>query len=155
MYENDYVVSTRTMAVGPAFEMDGQSKVYERNEDVLVVKDSAMDIISEGCLLGGASYEGRKDAVRYRTGVKRKVPVPMNVFQKIGAMPTHSPRLHNCFWLFPYHIKTIASHPKNHLHSEITFLDGQQLHIDVSAYSLRLQKMRAWEAFSIFFSPSS
>ncbi|MFB4165218.1 competence protein ComK [Alteribacillus sp. JSM 102045] len=148
---DEYLISRSTMAIVPAFEIEGQSKIYERNKGVMLVEEKSMNIISEGCLLGGSSYDGRKDAVKYRTGVKSKIPVPMNVFKKIGAMPTHSPRLYECHWLFPYHIKSISPHPDQELHSVITFYDGQELHIDVSPYSLRLQKMKAFEAFTIFF----
>ncbi|WP_158736812.1 competence protein ComK [Alteribacillus sp. YIM 98480] len=150
-YSEDYLISPNTMAVSPFFEEGGQSRIYERNSDIMVVGESAMNIISEGCLLGGASYEGRKDAVKYRTDIKCKLPVPMNVLKRIGAMPTHSPRTDECHWLFPYHIKFINPHPDTKFHSEVVFLDGQTLRVNISPYSLKLQKMRATEAFSIFF----
>jgi competence protein ComK len=80
--------------------------VLEQNKRY-AVNMSAKEIIENSCLYYGSSYEGRKDAVKYRTDFRRKLPIPISISRNIYAFPTHSPDDYKCAWIFHRFIKCI------------------------------------------------
>ncbi len=74
------------------------SKVYE-NGEVFRVKSCAFDIIKEGCLFFGSSYEGRAYYTGSMLGYKMKLPIILEESYPIIFFPTSSPRKNNCIWI--------------------------------------------------------
>lgn len=144
---NDYEVNPRTMALIPARNIDYQTIVLESGRKIHVTK-SPLQLIKEACRDGGATYEGRYKAVTHKTGIHKKVPIPISQLDQIYAFPTHSAKQFNCHWIFYHHLKAINLAP--HKKSIITFCDHQELEIEVSAYVLKQQMLRTAHCFLLF-----
>ncbi|MGO4890680.1 competence protein ComK [Anaerobacillus sp. MEB173] len=79
------------------------------------------------------------------TGVKQKVPIPIDPVNKIYAITTHSATQFECRWLFYHQIKMVqAAGDKdgNEQSSVVILNDFQQLKLDVSHYTLEKQLQR-------------
>jgi len=144
---NDYQVNPRTMALIPARNIDYQTIVLEPG-NIFHVMQSPIKLIKDACKEGGATYEGRYKAVTHKTGIHKKVPIPISQLDQIYAFPTHSAKQFNCHWIFYHHLKSIKL--GTYKKSIITFTDYQQLEIDVSAYILKQQTLRTAHCFLLF-----
>jgi competence protein ComK len=89
-----YEINNHTLALLPAYHPDYDAVAIEPDGE-LKIRKPPLAIIQQGCLEGGASYVGRRDAVKYLTGAKNKVPIPVNPHENIYAFPTHSPKPKN------------------------------------------------------------
>ncbi|WP_227938687.1 competence protein ComK [Alkalihalobacillus deserti] len=138
---NDYEISKDTLALIPAKHVDYYTIVIEKDQQ-LYVKKTTRQLIEPACLEGGASYEGRRDAVSHQIGVRNKVPIPINPREDIYAFPTHSPKQFECSWIFFHHIKSIKPHQKASNQSIVTFKNDQHLSINVSFSTLERQMHR-------------
>lgn len=136
-----YEINPNTMAILPAYHIDYQAIVWERTQHYYVKKPS-LQLIKEACLVGGADFDGRRAAVTYKTGITSKSPIPIHPSEQIYAFPTHSPKLHECHWLFYHHIKSLHRHPDTPTHTIVTFHDEKELLLPVSHYSLERQMQR-------------
>ncbi|OLO25325.1 hypothetical protein BTR23_24885 [Alkalihalophilus pseudofirmus] len=141
MILDHYEINKNTAALLPAYHTDYQTTVWEKDQR-FHVKKTPLELIKEACLEGGADYSGRKAAVTYKTGVSIKVPIPLIPQEQIYAFPTHSPKLHECHWLFYHHIKTIQRHPDTPTHTIITFTDEKELLLHVSYHTMERQLQR-------------
>ncbi len=132
------------MALLPVAHTDYNTIVFEFNQQ-LFVKETPWQLIQSSCLENCSTYEGRRAAVMYHMGIKRKVPIPINPSKNLFTFPTHSPTEFECSWIFFNHILEIIQHPsieKNSLQSIITFKNNQQLPVNVSHYILEKQFQR-------------
>ncbi len=132
------------MALLSASHLDYEVIALEEHQKLFVRKTS-IDLIKSACLDGGSTYEGRRTAVTHQTGSKQKVPIPVNPLHHIFAFPTHSPRAHECNWIFYHHVHTIQAHSSPEdasIQSIITFKNGQQLPMEESPYILEKQMQR-------------
>ncbi|WP_209121705.1 competence protein ComK [Alkalihalobacillus sp. BA299] len=136
-----YEINRDTSALLPVYHLDYQTVVWERDQRYHV-KKTPLQLIREACLEGGADYDGRRAAVTHKTGVTSKIPLPVNPHEQIYAFPTHSPKLHECHWLFYHHIKSIERHTDTPTHSIITFKDDKELLLPVSFHTIERQMQR-------------
>lgn len=134
----NYELNKDTITLIPAYHTDYDTIVWERDQQ-LFVKKPLLQLIREGCMEGGSEYDGRRAAVIHKTGVHSKVPIPINPREQIYAFPTHSPKLHECVWIFYHHIKSFKPNPKQANQSIITFLTGKDLILDISFTILERQ----------------
>lgn len=92
---DDYEVNRSTVALLSVAHIDYCTIVLEENRQ-LYVRKTPTQIVKASCLEGGSTYDGRRTAIRYRTGSKQKVPIPINPRENIFAFPTHSPKAFEC-----------------------------------------------------------
>ncbi|WP_088104311.1 competence protein ComK [Halalkalibacter urbisdiaboli] len=137
----DYEINKDTMALQPATDIGYETIVVERNQ-VLYVNKTPLQLIEAACLEGGASYEGRREAVSYLIGARNKVPLPISPGEHIYALPTHSPKQFECIWLFYYHIKTFKPDPKFPNQTIIIFKSNLDLTLNVSYSTIEKQMQR-------------
>lgn len=136
-----YEITSNTLALIPAAQIDYDTIVLEP-QGQLHVRKTPMQLIEPACLEGGASYDGRRLAVSYQTGSRKKIPIPINPLDEIYAFPTHSPKQFNCHWIFYHHVKAIKPHHQLASHAIVTFKSGQQLTLPVSYHTLERQMHR-------------
>ena len=135
---HSYEVNKQTYALIPIAHLEYNTLVLEEKRKIYV-KQTPKQIIHESCLKGGASYEGRRKAVMYKTNIQRKVPIPIDPLQDIFAFPTHSPDHFHCHWIFPNHILSSASLPKSRYETTITFKNKETITLPISRTSLEKQ----------------
>ncbi|SDM58332.1 competence protein ComK [Sediminibacillus halophilus] len=142
--QKDYKITKQTMALLTACQMEYETVVIERNRQ-LYIKRPPLQLIKNACLNAGSSYDGRRSAVIYHTGSKKKVPIPVSPENNIFAFPTCSPDTLPCNWIFLEHIFDIKSIPKkekNSIQSIIVFHNGVQLQMKESKRVLEKQFQR-------------
>ncbi|WP_138419866.1 competence protein ComK [Aquibacillus sediminis] len=140
----DYHVNEQTIALLPATHIDYDTIVLEVGRK-LYVKKTPLQLIKQACLAGGASYDGRRKAVIYQMGVKRKVPIPICPQRKLFAYPTQSPSEFNCHWIFYHHVQSIRpnlSIKNPDIKTIITFKNGEQIFMNESYYVFEKQMQR-------------
>ncbi|QDI91842.1 hypothetical protein EPH95_12185 [Salicibibacter halophilus] len=140
-----YRVSANTMAILPAAQ---GSIIYERNQTVVHCREKPLHIIRRSCLDGGSSLEGRLDAVRYKTKLARKLPIPINMEENWFAFPTAGLRDHDCCWVFYQHIDSVVASQGEGCH--IYFRDQQMIAVKKSLYTLHRQLQRTGWIMSLF-----
>lgn len=133
-----YEINKQTFALIPIAHMEYDTLVLEENRKIYV-KQTPKQIIHTACLKGGASYEGRRKAVMYKTKIKRKVPIPINPRQDIFAFPTHSPDQFHCHWIFPNHILSTESKRNSRQKTIVTFKNNEKITLPISRMSLEKQ----------------
>ncbi|MCL7748760.1 competence protein ComK [Halalkalibacter alkaliphilus] len=137
----DYEINRDTIALLPAYHSDYYTIVLERDQEYYV-KQTPMQLIKEACLEGGADYAGRRKAVIHKLGVQSKVPIPVNPLDQIFAFPTHSPKLHECSWIFYHHIRSIRVNAHEPSQTIISFKNYKELPLSISYPSLEKQMHR-------------
>ncbi|GGH88638.1 competence protein ComK [Pullulanibacillus pueri] len=141
-----YEITLDTVAILNARDIDYHTVVLEPNDNQVHVKKRPLQLIKAGCLDGGASYNGRREAVIHELCPRKrwnKVPIPVYPQEGIYAFPTHSPDDEYCYWIFYHHVKTIIPHPTNRKKSIVLFKDRKKpLHVKVSYSSLYRQYVR-------------
>ncbi|WP_087974847.1 competence protein ComK [Oceanobacillus rekensis] len=153
-FKSDYIPTRETMALLPYTPLGDTSLVIEHNEQ-FIVRKSPIELIKKACLENHSTYDGRRDAVVYQTGYKRKVPIPINPGSDLYSFPTHSTTDPHCSWLF-YHsisnIKPASGLTNPQLRTIITFHNGKQIPIDISYYTLKKQMGRTLTCIFVFSS---
>ncbi|WP_180954183.1 competence protein ComK [Bacillus sp. M6-12] len=138
MEENErYKVSRSTMALEPAQHPLYQTKISDLKGTYYTRKSIRM-LLNEACLNGGAGYSGRLESARWLLKHYKKTPLLICPLQRIYAFPTHSPKSHECMWIFPRHLQSFddATHTA-------TFKNGTKLIVNCSPHVFHKQKGRA------------
>ena len=141
---DSYQITPATCALLPTRSLDHQTKVIEE-EQILYVKQSPFDVIKHNCLLNGADYAGRINAITYHLHFKRKVPVAIH--PTIHAFPTHRVNSFECIWLFA---KQITRTQAKNNHSKIVFKNNTTLKLPISNHILTKQSMRCAEVANLY-----
>lgn len=150
----DYQVNEKTMALVPAKHERARTLVLETNGE-FYVEEPVVSIIEQACLEGGASYEGRKQAVIHRIGVKHKAPIPICPLSGIYAFPTHSIRSFENIWLFYTHVLLFEEFNDGTIpKTMITFSNKESITVPLSHYSVNQQMKRTRQCIGQF-SPTS
>lgn len=146
-----YDINQSTMALLAASHTDYATIVLEPNRK-LFVKKPALKLVQSSCLDGYSTYDGRRTAIIYHTGAKRKVPIPINPSKNIYAFPTHSPTEYCCNWIFYHHVKNIIPirSSTDKVQSTIIFHDQQQLTMNESYFVLEKQMQRTAMCILLF-----
>jgi competence protein ComK len=139
---DNYEISENTLALKPAYNLEYSTIVLEGKEEYYVRK-TPLELIKRAALIGGAEYDGRRFAVSYLTGIKKKVPIPINPQKNIYTFPTQSPSQMDCHWIFFSHVNLIsgAASVKKTI---IVFENGKKLELKESAHVLDKQMYRTW-----------
>ncbi|MDA3130954.1 hypothetical protein GJS40_13165 [Aliibacillus thermotolerans] len=145
----NYVVNSRTMALVPVLQGDMKTKIYEKGNEVKFSEYSPIQIMRLSCLERGASLEGRFESIRYRLGVKQKVPVPIDLFADIYGIPLLSPRNVENVWLFLNHVEK-AEIVVAGRQASILFPDGQLLVVNTTKYIIDQQIAKASKCKLLF-----
>lgn len=139
-----YHVNTDTMAILSAAHPDYDAIALEPNCECHIQKPP-LHLIKQACLEGGSSYEGRRAAVVYQTGIKHKIPIPISPLEQIYAFPTHSPKEFECTWIFPNHVRQIIPYilPNQPNQTKIIFQNLTHIILPVSYYTIEKQIQRS------------
>lgn len=139
-----YEVNKNTMALLSIPHPDFDSIALEPSFE-LSIRKPPLPLIKQACLEGGSSYEGRRAAVVYQTGVKHKVPIPINPLERIYAFPTHSPKEFECAWIFPNHVRQVTPYllPNQPNQTKVVFQNLTHIILPVSYYTIEKQIQRS------------
>jgi competence protein ComK len=88
----------------------------------------------------------------HKTGIDKKVLIPINPNENIYAFPTHSPSLHECIWIFYFNVKEFKPNGNNKAQTIITFNNSKELLVDVS-YQIIKEQMFQTSYCVLRFSP--
>jgi competence protein ComK len=135
-------ISENTMMIEPVKDLVYKSKIINIEGEKLSEK-SPMKLIREGCLEGGSTYQGRKEAMKQLLNISQRVPIPIIPERGIYAFPTHSPDNWNNNWIFFFHIKKVV--PESINKAKIIFKNGEQITLDISYHSITKQRQRTSE----------
>lgn len=147
-----YKVNEQTVALLPAFHASYCTIVWEIDR-ILYVEQTPLQIITSSCLHSGASYDGRRSAVIHLTGLKKKVPIPINPENNIYAFPSHSGNHKLCHWLFFNHIVSIeevSPFKDPEYRSMVVFTNDQKLMMRLTTRVLQMQLYRTSECIRKF-----
>lgn len=139
-----YKINERTLALLPAKHMNYATIAYEHNKQYFV-QQTPIQLVKAACLDHGSTYQGRREAVMYHTGYKRKVPIPISTSREIYTFPTSKSTEFECIWVFPTYIQSVIHHPAPKTHSAqsiVQFKNGLQLPLDISSYIIHKQMER-------------
>ncbi len=132
---NNYRITTKTLAILPVQDLQYQSKIIEQEEEY-DHSSSPFDIIKENCLHYGSSYEGRKSSIQYHLDFKQKTPIPIHPARNIYAFPTHSAKSFECAWLFFLGVSDIKIGQEKTL---LQFTNGKYIYLSISSYIIQKQ----------------
>lgn len=139
----EFVINPLTLAILPmGFEGDKlYSKVYQLDEEYeLYTSFKPLELIKNACIIYGASYDGRKEACRYLTGITHKIPITIDPTNSIYFFPTNSPNKLSCAWIAYEHVKTYTKVDSSN--TLVTFHNNMSIVIPVSKYSFDNQIKR-------------
>lgn len=134
-----YVIHPGTMALIPSKHLKYETIALEDSQRIPLIQP-AFQLIKQACLNYFSTYEGRREAVTYRTGFKRKVPIPIHPRQIM--FPTHANNDVNCFWISYHHVYQIINGPEKY-QSIVQFKNKQEITVPVSSGILKTQMKRA------------
>ncbi|MFC4386599.1 competence protein ComK [Gracilibacillus marinus] len=134
-----YLITPHTLALLPHYSIDHQTKVLETNQSILC-KEPPLQLIKLNCLIGGSSYDGRKEAMTYHFGFKQRIPIAIFPQQNLYFFPTKSPEAPDCIWLSLANIRFIKRHENK---TNVQFHNGYILTLEQSLYTVRKQHERA------------
>ncbi|MGY3716256.1 competence protein ComK [Sutcliffiella cohnii] len=143
---DEYIINSSTIAILPHFHPFLQTQVLEW-EGEYNVKEKPLYIINKNCLHYGSSYIGRREAIVHRTNYKQKTPILLSESQELIIIPTHSPEHMDCVWLMFHQVHKVASINSG---STITFHNGRELSLPVSAEVIHQQMQKASVIHSLF-----
>ncbi|MDQ0254480.1 competence protein ComK [Evansella vedderi] len=146
---NDYQINQNTMAILPVTHIDYYTIIFETNA-LFYVKKTTRELMRSACVRGGASFEGRQIAVTSKTGINRKMPIPINPDLGIYAFPTLSAKSFHCCWLFPAHIQSIEANPDKEKQSIVTLKNKHKIVLDTDKTILRQQMYRTSYCILVF-----
>lgn len=93
-----YTINKKTTALIPAKQIAYETLIIEQQETYLH-KEPALNIIEATCKEDWSSYNTRRNITIEKTGYIQKTPIPVNIKQRIIAVPTHSPNHIDCIWI--------------------------------------------------------
>ena len=126
MFQNDYEINCKTIAIIPINKM--QSKIIEEERE-LIVNQATFDIIKFSCIYFGCSYEGRYEGTKNLIGVTHKAPIVVEDSRELIFFPTKSPRHNSCSWI---NYKKLTSYFSRNKKTFITMNNGYNLELNVS-----------------------
>ncbi|WP_067841413.1 competence protein ComK [Amphibacillus sediminis] len=133
-----YQLTDQTLYIKAAYETFATTKIEEL-EYTRYAMQSSRKIIEQACINGGASYQGRIDAMKALFNLKQSVPLPISPEKGIFAFSTKSPIHHSCIWILTQHIRLIDQFEKEAI---IHYSNGKSLTITMS--KRRLDRILAY-----------
>ena len=134
---NDYEINADTLILIP---IDGNKTKVVEVDDSFIVKCSTLNIIKRSCLFFGASYEGRREAVKHLIGVDMKVPILLEESRNIIFFPTASCIHKNSIWIS---YQNLLKYTKfNEFSTVLNFRDNVGVKVDVKCNLIDNQVVR-------------
>lgn len=99
--KEDYLIGETTLALLPFAHETLQTMIIDLN-GVFYCSRKPFQLVDDSCHDGGASYDGRRKAIKRYTGITQKVPAPIRTEDYIYAVPTHSPEQYECIWIIAH-----------------------------------------------------
>ncbi|WP_102026504.1 competence protein ComK [Salirhabdus sp. Marseille-P4669] len=153
----NYRITEKTLALLPVRQLDYSTIAIEEDRKIYIQK-KPLQLICSACLDNCSTYEGRRAAVEYHTGFKRKVPIPISPSKKLYAFPTLSPSDFGCSWIMANNVNCILPASSQHnaaIQSIIVFHNGLHLEMEESCYVLEKQYQRSVMCIMQFSSTGS
>jgi competence protein ComK len=142
----NYLVTGNTIALTEIYHPEFNTKIYDV-KGIYYSKQTAKRIVHKSCLMYGASYQGRIEAVRNAFPYDKRTPLMFCPILMIYAFPTKSPDDFACRWIFPAHIQTYILE-NNHL--SVLFKNGMKLELNCSLKTYMKQKERTAHCLTHF-----
>ncbi len=143
MKENhiDYTINTSTMAIRCARHLEFQTHIIEKGSTIYS-KLPSLKLIEYACIMGGSTFKGRQDSVKFRFGIHSKIPILINHHDETILFPTHSPSHIDNTWISLEHYHKAHEHPERGK-SILEFSNGDRITVDCSLKTLHKQHQRA------------
>src|SRR5690625_2017573 len=135
-----YTITNKTLALLPAKTIEFSTIVLERERQYFI-RQTPPEIIKSSCKDYWSSYEGRLQAVFKHTTYGQKPPIPIDPENQIIAIPTHSPKHHDCHWIIYNPQLRIIPHPEKTI---LHIGQQQSITLDISTHTLQKQIERAF-----------
>lgn len=135
-----YEITPLTMAI--LCEPDENGKVRTKaieETNHLIINKSPTKIVDDACKFFGSSLKGRLDGTRDISSITHKAPIAIDPSSGMFFFPTASPINISCSWISHSHIKGVKPIQNQ---SEVTFINGQKILLDVSYGSMLNQIQR-------------
>lgn len=136
-----YKINKNTTTLLPAKQIGYETRIIEQDKEYDVT-DTAIEIIEHTCREDWASYEVRREIVSEKTGYMQKVPIPVNINEKIITMPTHSPQHMDCMWII-LNRHTRIHRNKNRMELVINDYPYESIPFNASVHTITSQIKRA------------
>ncbi|MCM3023140.1 competence protein ComK [Heyndrickxia ginsengihumi] len=116
------------------------TKIYDKN-GIFYSKKTKLSLLDEACIrMRGCDYRGQVRAFKKLFGYN-KAPVILSL-PHIFAIPTKSPSVHDCQWIFLQHVSNLIEQNGRLI---IVFKNKQTLELNCSPYTFFKQRSRAYE----------
>lgn len=139
-----YRINKNTIALLPSREIDFDTIVLEKDRK-LKVKKTSIELLNTACMEDWTTYEGRRKAIIHHTSFQRKVPILVDIRSENYFLPTHSPTSIYNKWFSYQHIAKVKENTSHPNKTDIIFLNGIELCVNVSHHLIDRQMQRTFE----------
>ncbi|AJD92217.1 hypothetical protein JMA_29000 [Jeotgalibacillus malaysiensis] len=142
MKENciDYKINTSTMAIRCARHLEFQTHIIETNKSCYSMQPP-LKLLEYACKMGGSTYKGRQESVRFKFGIHSKIPILVNQNEETIMFPTHSPTHINNTWISLEHFHKAYDH-EDRAKSTVEFINGERITVMCSLKTILKQHQR-------------
>ncbi|MDZ5711331.1 competence protein ComK [Jeotgalibacillus haloalkalitolerans] len=137
----DYEINQATMAIRCARHLEYQSHIIETGKSCYSAMTS-LQLLDYACKMGGSTYKGRQDSVRFKFSFYSKIPILVNQNEEIIMFPTHSPTHIDNIWISLEHFDKAFEHAEREK-AIVRFTNGEQITVMCSLKTLSKQHQRA------------
>lgn len=139
MNPTDYRICEYTIAFLPYAHPLHQTKILD-TRGVFYSEKTCKQLLDDACIRTGASYQGKREAIKRLLHIQRNLPIPLCWKRNICPIPSTSPDKWDCVWYCYAHVHEVRPHGKKTL---LLFTNGEELVLDCSEYSTKQQLQRA------------
>lgn len=151
--KENYLIGETTLALLPFAHETLQTMIIDLN-GVFYCSRKPLQVVDDSCQDGGASYDGRRKAIKRYTGITQKVPAPIKTHDYIYAVPTHSPEQYECIWIIAHNF--IDAYPDKHSEKTIIiFKDDIYIEVTNVSSSVIIKQLQRTCFVAARFSPSN
>lgn len=151
--KENYLIGETTLAVLPFAHETLRSMIIDL-KGVYYSTRKPFQVVDDSCQHGGASYDGRRKAIKRFTGITQKVPAPIKTHDYIYAIPTHSPEQYECVWIIAHNF--VDAHPLNNGEkTRIIFIDDSYIEVANVSSSIIFKQLTKTCFVAARFSPSN
>ncbi|QOR67983.1 competence protein ComK [Cytobacillus suaedae] len=151
--KENYLIGETTLALLPFAHETLQTMIIDLN-GVFYCSRKPFQVVDDSCQDGGASYDGRRKAIKRYTGITQKVPAPIKTHDYIYAVPTHSPEQYECIWIIAHNF--IDAYPaKNGEKTIIKFKNDSSIEVPNVSSSIIFKQLTRTCFVAARFSPSN
>ncbi|AJD92237.1 hypothetical protein JMA_29200 [Jeotgalibacillus malaysiensis] len=143
MKENhaDYKINQKTMAIRCARHLEYQTHIIESGQSCYSPM-TPLQLMDYACIMGGSTYKGRQDSVRYKFSFYSKIPILVNQNEEIIMFPTHSPTHIDNTWISLEHFHKAYEHTERGK-AIVEFINGERITVSCSVKTINKQHQRA------------